>query len=65
METTNKCANCLHELDVGIDMIQVSEGVMGTKGFVPLEKVLNFCCDDCISAYYDVSGLPSIPPRIP
>jgi hypothetical protein len=65
MEEKNKCANCLRELDIGVDAIQVSEGVMGMKGFVPLEKTFYFCRDDCLSGYYDVSNLPSMPKRIP
>ncbi len=65
MENKKQCANCLKELNVGVDAIHVSEGVIGMKGFVPLEKILFFCCDNCLSAYYDVSNLPSMPPRIP
>ena len=65
MDEKIKCVNCLHELDIGVDATQVSEGVMGMKGFVPLEKTLFFCRDDCLSSYYDVSNLPSMPKRIP
>ena len=65
MEEKSKCANCLRELDISVDTIQVSEGVMGMKGFVPLDKTLYFCRDDCLSDYYSTNGLPSMPKRIP
>ncbi|MBI9019031.1 MAG: hypothetical protein JEZ07_17405 [Phycisphaerae bacterium] len=65
MENKKKCANCIRELDIGVDVIQVSEGVIGIKGFVPLKKTLYFCCEECISAYFDMSDLPSLPGRIP
>ena len=64
METQHKCAQCQRELDVGLDAVKVDTGVMGMKGFVPLETLL-FCCDKCLSEYYDLSDLPSVPKRIP
>ena len=65
METKKNCANCRRELDVGVDAIKVDEGVIGTKGFVPLDKVMFFCCEKCFQDYFDMSNLPSMPPRIP
>ena len=65
MEEKETCANCRRELDIGVDAIQVDEGVMGMKGFVPLEKTLLFCCEKCLTEYYDLSDLPSSPRRIP
>jgi len=62
---TKKCANCRHELDIGVDATKVDEGVIGTKDFVPLDKTLFFCCEKCLRDYFDISGLPSMPPRIP
>jgi len=64
MENKN-CANCQHDLDVGREVTKMDEGVMGLKGFVPLDKTLFFCCEECVSAYFDVRGLPSMPKRIP
>jgi hypothetical protein len=60
-----KCANCVRELDVGVDAIRGDEGVIGTKDFVPLGKAMFFCSEKCISDYYDTNDLPSLPPRIP
>ena len=65
MEDKETCANCVRELDVGVDAIRVDEGVMGMKDFVPLEKTLLFCCEKCLAEYYDLSDLPSVPRRIP
>jgi hypothetical protein len=65
MEDKRTCANCERELDVGVDAIRVDEGVMGMKGFVPLEKTLLFCCEKFLGEYYDLSDLPSVPRRIP
>jgi len=65
MENRETCANCERELDVGVDAIRADEGVMGMKGFVPLEKTLLFCCEKCLTEYYDLSDLPSAPGRIP
>ena len=65
MGNRKTCTNCERELDVGVDAIQVDEGVMGMKGFVPLEKTMLFCCEKCLREYYDLSDLPSAPRRIP
>ena len=65
MENKKNCVNCRRELDVGGDAIKVDEGVIGVKDFVPLEKILFFCCERCLMDYFDMSDLPSMPPRIP
>jgi len=65
MENKKICANCDSDLDVGVDAIRVETGVIGMKGFVPLESKLFFCCEDCLRDYHDISGLPSVPRRIP
>jgi len=65
METKKLCANCQRELDVGVDAMRIDEGVIGMKGFVPLDKTMFFCCDKCIRDYFDLGDLPSIPRRVP
>ena len=65
MEKQKTCANCNRDLDIGVDIIKVDEGVMGTKGFVPLENNLLFCCERCLRDYFDLGDLPSVPKRIP
>jgi hypothetical protein len=65
MEDEKTCANCKQELDIGVDAIRIDEGVIGMKDFVPLDKTLFFCSEDCISSYFDLGILPSVPKRIP
>lgn len=65
MAKQETCENCRRELDVGVDVIRVDEGVMGMKGFVPLEKTMFFCCDKCVREYFENGDLPSMPSRIP
>ena len=59
------CDNCRRELDVGVDVIKVNEGVIGTRDFVSLESAMFFCCEKCLKDYFDLGGLPSLPRRIP
>lgn len=60
-----KCANCTKDINIGSDIIRVEEGVSGLKGFIPLEKTMLFCCEKCLTDYFDMSNLPSIPRRVP
>ena len=65
METSKICANCIRELDIGTDVLRVEEGVIGTKGFIPLENTLYFCCERCLKDYFDTADLPNMPGRFP
>ena len=65
MENNKTCANCIRELDIGVDVLRVDEGVIGMKGFVPLENTLLFCCERCLRDYFDIGDLPSMPGRFP
>ena len=64
MEDKKTCANCQHDLDVGVDAMKVDKGVIGMRGFVPLETLL-FCSENCLRDYYDLGDLPKVPSRIP
>ena len=64
MEDKKTCANCQHDLDVGVDAIKVDKGVIGMRGFEPLETLL-FCSENCLRDYYDLGDLPKAPRRIP
>ena len=59
------CENCRRELDLGVEAIKVNEGVIGMRGFVPLEKTVLLCGEKCLRDYYDLGDLPSVPARIP
>ena len=65
MEINKTCANCIRELDIGVDVLRVDEGVIGMKGFVPLENTLLFCCERCLRDYFDIGDLPGVPRRFP
>ena len=65
MENKKTCANCGHELDIGVDVIKADEGVIGMRDFVPLGKPLFFCCEKCLVDYFDMDALESLPRRIP
>lgn len=45
------CSNCRKKLYQGLDVLQVKQGVIGPRGFVPLEST-TFCSDRCVSQYY-------------
>jgi len=64
MESKHKCENCQQELDLGVEAIKTEKGVIGMRGFVPLETLL-FCSEKCLRDYYDLSDLPKQPTRIP
>ena len=62
----NTCNNCRRELDIGVEVLRVEQGVIGTKrNFVSLDHDKLFCCERCLWEYYDLGDLPSLPPRIP
>jgi hypothetical protein len=67
METKKTtCKNCHRDLDVGVEVLRVEQGVIGTKkNFVNLDNEKLFCCEKCLRDYYDLSDLSSLPPRIP
>ncbi len=56
---------CHRELDLGVDVKRVEEGVIGIRGFVPLGEAQFFCSEECLRDDFDLSDLPSVPPRIP
>lgn len=64
METEKTCSNCNRQLEIGTDVIRADEGVIGMKGFIPLENVLFFCCERCLKEYFN-GDLPNLPGRIP
>lgn len=65
MKDQHTCAECRRELDVGVDALKVEKGVIGLKDFVGLEDPMFFCREKCLVDYFDLSDLPSLPPRIP
>ena len=66
-EETLRCRQCDATIQLGEDIRQLVEGVLGPRGFVPLESPLNFCSEACLRGY--VSGtdehITKLPRRIP
>ncbi len=69
METDDprQCANCRKGIDEGRDLIEVREGVLGMRGFVPLEDELLFCSEKCLREHFDIGrdDLRKYPRRTP
>ena len=47
------CAYCNKKLYLGVDAIDAKKGVIGPRGFVPVDEQLLFCSDACICKYFD------------
>jgi hypothetical protein len=50
---TKECVNCQFELDMGRDAIGVELGVVGPRGFIPLDDKMLFCCEKCVKEYFN------------
>ena len=61
-----KCSTCRKELNEGMDVLEVQEGVVGTRGFVPLDSNAVFCSVECLKEYFRASkGYEKAPRRVP
>lgn len=47
-----RCASCQKDVTEGMDVMGVQEGVMGPRGFVPLEEMLILCSKECLRTYF-------------
>ena len=60
------CTNCRRELDVGNDVWSLHEGVIGTRGVVPLADPEVFCSEACLRAHFDEGeNVATLARRIP
>ena len=50
-ESTTRCKTCDRELDQGVDVTILHRGVLGPRGFVPLEEMEFFCSWKCLEEY--------------
>lgn len=57
------CANCRKPLTLGTNLYGLQEGVIGPRGFVPLEDPVLLCTMQCVRAHG--TDVPSGPERIP
>ena len=59
-----RCAYCRTRLELGADVLALTHGVVGPRGFIPLEEPVLVCGDACLAKYAEpVDDAP--PPRIP
>jgi hypothetical protein len=63
MEIKKTCACCRHKLDIGVDAIRIDTGVIGMEDFVPMEKTLFFCSENCIRNCYNMDKPPIVSPK--
>ena len=63
--TLSITARCGRNLDIGVDAIAVTEGVIGPRGFVPLDESRYFCCNDCLLIQGEDHKIEKLPRRIP
>jgi len=63
--TLPRCAECRTLLRIGDDLMSVEEGVLGTRGLVPLERPLFFCRAKCLHDYFRDEPIEKMPRRIP
>ncbi len=62
-----RCAQCRRELDLGVDVIGIQQGVLGPRGFVHLDERKLLCGELCLEQYV-CNGKPEVnelPRRIP
>ena len=46
------CLHCRRDLDQGVDVLAQQDGVIGPRGFVPLEDMRFLCSDECRDGYF-------------
>lgn len=60
-----QCIVCQRELHTGFDVVELQEGVVGTRGFVPVADALLFCSESCLKGHLDDVAAPLFPRRMP
>lgn len=64
-EKSMKCVQCQCELDLGVNVYGAQEGVIGNRGFVPLEEISLFCCVECLRDNFGKIDITKLSRRIP
>ncbi|MBE7456489.1 MAG: hypothetical protein HS102_08030 [Planctomycetia bacterium] len=60
-----RCRRCHHLIPEGADVIGVQDGVLGPRGFVPLESHRFFCDENCLRDYFQNGDVEKLSRRIP
>lgn len=58
-----RCASCRTTLALGLDVIAIQHGVVGPRGFVPLDEPDLVCSEECLAQY--PAPIEEAPHRIP
>ena len=61
----SECRTCRRELEEGMNVLEVREGIIGKLGFVALGEKLLFCNFACLRNYLDGSKGHVLKRRIP
>lgn len=56
-----ECGYCRRTLALGRDALGLQKGVLGPRGFVPLEEMVLFCSELCLRAYFNSSDEERVP----
>lgn len=51
--TKRRCVECHRAIEIGQEVIEVEQGVLGFRGTVPLRDRLTFCSRDCVRNYFN------------
>ena len=62
---TIECRTCRRNLEEGLNVLEVQEGIIGKLGFVALGEKLLFCNFECLRNYLDGSNEHVLKRRIP
>lgn len=60
-----RCTACDRELPQGVDVTALQDGVIGPRGFVPLEEMSFFCGWACLERHFCDVEVEKLPRRIP
>jgi hypothetical protein len=64
-ENQGLCKECRRELGLGVDVVIMQHGVIGPRGFVPLDDPVFFCDEDCLERFLSGEEVVKLPRRIP
>lgn len=59
------CGQCRRQLDLGVNVYGAQEGVIGPRGFVPLEDMALFCSEECLRDYFGKVDITKLARKIP
>ncbi len=60
-----RCVECQRELTLGVDVLAMTEGVLGPRGFVPLGKSNYICSESCLQERVGNVDIEKLDRRIP